>query len=108
LPSQFAHTPVGSVGRSRLQRGLEDLLLQLRSEDPSRPLAFPRLADSLAAAAREGGAGGQNRGAPRLPFACAQIPNARANPELEMFRMDANERNLTYGMVGEPLCDYLA
>src|SRR5207302_3197841 len=58
---QRAHAPVGGVGRSRLQRGVQDLLLQLGGQDAPRSLALLRLAQSLEAAAAESRARGQNR-----------------------------------------------
>jgi hypothetical protein len=47
-------TPVGGVGRPGLQCGIQNLLLQLRGEYPSRPVPLRGLAESLAAAAGEG------------------------------------------------------
>ena len=50
---QPAHAPGAGVGRPRLQRGIQDLLLQLCGQDAPRSLALLRLAQSLRAAAAE-------------------------------------------------------
>ena len=73
VPGELAHAPVGRIGRPRFQRGIQDLLLQLRGERAWRPLALAGLAEGLAAPAAEGGTGGQNRGARESGLLCNRV-----------------------------------
>ena len=87
LPSQLAHTPGGGIGGSRLQRGLQDLLFQLRRKHPSRPLAFLGLAEGCAAAERKSRARGQNGGARQPGLLCDRVvghPLARQQNRLAL------------------------
>src|SRR5215831_16864061 len=63
VSSEPARTPVGGVRRARLQRRIQNPLLQVRGEHPPRPVALLGMVERLAAAAGEGGARRQNGGA---------------------------------------------